>query len=142
MAVLCFFDKSHEDNIAHFQRSFYYASQVVKIANNINSFEQGNPNEIVELMEKALAEAKLVDIDELNEVYDGFGTHYRDEYIKGIKICIEGCKEVDLKKLMKSQLLLSVWQDWYLENIEKAFEADSRYVGLNEMKPNNYNELQ
>lgn len=117
-----FWGNSMIDNIKHFNQSIDYANQATQVINVGNPFEEIAQEDIhvmINLNKKALEEAKLVDIDKLNRDYGGFGTHYRDEFIHGLELSIEGFENSDNQKIIESQILLDKWGSWYNQNIEE-----------------------
>ncbi len=118
IVCLIFCSKS---NVQHFEQSIRYVNQATRILNSGESYEFINPDDmdaIVELKKKALAEARLVDIDDLNRHYPDFGNHYRDEFIKGLELFIEGFEKNDSAKLLAGQMSDEMWGVWYEENID------------------------
>lgn len=73
---------------------------------------------IVDFKKKALEEARLVDIEDLNLHYPDFGNHYRDEFIKGLELFIEGFEKNDNLKIIAGQLLDEKWGEWYEKNVD------------------------
>ena len=73
----------------------------------------------MEYYRKALDAAHQVDIERLNSDFSGLGDHYRDEFIKGAKLYVEGLKQSDGGKLLLGQVLLDRCGTWYSSNIDK-----------------------
>ena len=74
---------------------------------------------MVENYKQALAEAMLVDIQKLNSDYQNFGDHYKNEFIAGTEMFIDGFEKSDTQKFLQGQMLLQQWGNWY----EKNFSA-------------------
>ena len=109
-------------NIEHFSKSIDFANKATKISNSGGAYQQMNEEEIkgmVENYKQALAESKQVDIQKLNSDYQGFGDHYKNEFIAGAKMFIDGFEKSDTPKFLQGQMLLQQWGDWY----EKNFNA-------------------
>lgn len=118
LASSCIKDKS---TIKHFNKSINYANQSTRIINIGGSFElisQEDMEKIVEFRKKALEEARLVDIEKLNHHYLDLGNHYRDEFIKGLELFIEGFEKHDTIKLLSGQMLDEKFEVWLEQNID------------------------
>lgn len=118
LASSCTKDKS---TIQHFNKSINYANQSTRIINIGGSFEligQEDIEKIVEFRKKALEEARLVDIEKLNRHYPDLGNHYRDEFIKGLELFIEGFEKHDTIKLLAGQMLDEKFEVWLEQNID------------------------
>ena len=112
---------SNKSNVQHFDQSIKYVNQATQILNSGESYELINPDDmeaVVELKKKALTEAKLVDIKDLNRHYPDFGNHYRDEFINGLELYIEGFEKNDTVKLLAGQMLDEKWGVWYEKNVD------------------------
>lgn len=110
-----------KSNVHHFSQSIKYANQATRISNSGESYEFINPEDmdaIVKLKKKALTEARFVDIKDLNRHYPDFGNHYRDEFINGLELYIEGFEKNDTVKLLAGQMLDEKWGVWYEKNVD------------------------
>lgn len=109
-------------NIERFSKSIDFANKATKISNSGGAYQQMGEEEIkgmVDNYKQALTEAKQVDIQKLNSDYQSFGDHYKNEFIAGTEMFIEGFEKSDTQKFLQGQVLLSQWGDWY----EKNFDA-------------------
>lgn len=109
-------------NVEHFSNSIDFANQATRVSNSSGIFEQVADEDIKEMVnyyEQALEEARQVDIAKLNSDYAGFGDHYRDEFIKGAELFVEGYEQSDQEKFLQGQVLLDQWGTWYSDNIDK-----------------------
>lgn len=109
-------------DIEHFSKSIDFANKATKISNSGGAYQQMGEEEIkgmVENYKEALTEARLVDIQKLNSDYQNFGDHYKNEFIAGIEMFIDGFEKSDTQKFLQGQMLLQQWGDWY----EKNFSA-------------------
>ena len=109
-------------NIKHFSKSIDFANKATKISNSGGAYQQMGEEEIkgmVDNYKQALTEARQVDIQKLNSYYQGFGDHYKNEFIAGAEMFIEGFEKSDTQKFLQGQVLLSQLGDWY----EKNFDA-------------------
>lgn len=114
-----FFKSSNLPN--HLIASLNYANEANKIINKGDAFTLVDTEEmeqIIDLHKKAIEEAVLVDINQLNNRLNNFGNHYRDEFIKGLELIVEGYEKHDNRKYMDGSLLLYKWGEWYTVNID------------------------
>jgi len=124
-----FFDK-RSSNLAHLIKSIDYSNDAAKLSNRGKPFEPVDEAEVkrfIDLKRKALEEAKLVNIEGLNRDHPNFGNHYRDEFVRGLQLLIEGYEKQDNNKIFEASILLDRWGDWYtanLENIRKCNKAE------------------
>jgi len=106
---------------SHLINSLNYENEATKIINKGDAFNIVDPEEmdqIIGLHKKAIKEAKLVDINQLNNRLNNFGTHYRDEFVKGLELIVEGYEKHDNRKYMAGSLLRYKWGEWYKANID------------------------
>lgn len=112
-----FSNKTDDGNIEHFSNAIDYSNQAAQISNeNHADLRQKHIDQIITLYNSAIEEAKKVNIAELNADLDGFGTHFQDEFIKGLELQVEGFNGHDNKKLLQGQILSDKWGEWYTEN--------------------------
>ena len=88
-----------------------------------------NPNleKIIRLRKMALAAAQSVDIEILDSIVDGFGTHFHDDFIPGVTLFLEAVQSSSDELLGLSREALNRWNDWYDDNrqrIEVAVNAE------------------
>ncbi|MCP4681855.1 MAG: hypothetical protein GY864_05960 [Desulfobacterales bacterium] len=105
----------------NFINSLNYANEANEFIDNVDAFTIVDPEDmdkIIELYKKAIEKAVLVDINQLNNKLNNFGNHYRDEFIKGLKLTVEGYEKHDNTKYMEGNLLLYNWGEWYTANID------------------------
>jgi hypothetical protein len=108
---------SRTSNAEILSKSIDYSNQATLILNrngsNLSADEMQN---IVRLKKMALEEARLVDVESLNKQHDDFGNQWRDKYIKGLDMFIQGVENSDGVKLLQGQALLEEWGHWYTDN--------------------------
>jgi hypothetical protein len=115
-----FFDKPKENNVTHFINSMKYQNDATKLINQGQDFAPTNDSDmkkIMELKRKAFDEAKMVNIEKLNNIHPNFGNHFRDEYIKGLQLFIYGYDKHQDQDFIQAQILMDNWVDWYYSNI-------------------------
>ena len=61
---------------------------------------------MIDYKKQALKEARQVDIEILNQRLDGFGDHYKDEFLTGLETLIDGHENNDPNKFLQGQILL------------------------------------
>lgn len=113
---------SSNGDIKHFSNSIDFANQATRISNADGAFEQVEEEDIKEMVgyyRQALEEARQVDIVKLNSDYAGFGDHYRNEFIKGTELFVEGFERSDPDKFLQGQVLLDRWGAWFSNNIDE-----------------------
>lgn len=71
---------------------------------------------MVTLWEKAIEEAEKVNVDNINVYIPDFGEHYKGEFIKGLKLLIEGFKGSDDVKKLQGAFLMDKWGIWNNKN--------------------------
>ena len=118
LASSCTNEKS---TVQHFTESINYANEATRLRNKGGPYEFMDPEDsgkMLEFMKKALEEARLVNTEILNRRYPDFGNYYRDKFIKGLELFIEGSEENDNIKLLAGQRLDDEWEVWYEQNID------------------------
>jgi hypothetical protein len=76
---------------------------------------------IVSYDKRALAEAEQADIGDMNKYHPGFGDHFRDEFIEGLKLIISNSDKglEQTAPFLRGQVLLNKFGDWYIENMQR-----------------------
>lgn len=70
------------------------------------------------LLEEAIEDAKKVDLSILEKMKKGFGERYKDKYIKGLELQLEGIKNNDNKKALEGQILYDEYVN-YVSKLKK-----------------------
>ena len=81
-----------------------------------NKNEDGRDEKIIGHCREALQEANLVNADEVDKQVPGFDAHYRNEFIRGMKLFVEGYEKADIGKKLEGGFLLDKWALWNKEN--------------------------
>lgn len=112
---------SNKSNVEHFVNSIEYVNEANKISNGSNSIylEQSEVEEMIRLKQRALGEARKVNISSLNKRFQGFGDSYEDLFIEGLNLYLTGMEDENQRKVIQGQLLLDEWGDWYSSNINR-----------------------
>lgn len=125
----CAVSTSSTARYEHFGKSIDYGNQAATIQNKLPDYKviaKEDMKAIVDLQRQSLIEAKLVDIDQLNGDYKEFGTHYRDEFIKGLELFLDAYDTIDSSKNVEALMLLDRWEGWYRQNIDGIRRAVQR----------------
>lgn len=104
------------DNAEHFANSMSYWQSAAKILKDINQAKAATPSEALtmrRLFEKALAEAKQVDLSELNKHHPSFGDKYRAYFIVGVQDVLDALANKNESQLQSGFALLNSWADWF-----------------------------
>ena len=99
-----------ESNITHFIKSINYANSGNELNNQRQPFSIIDNNEMkksIELYRKAFEEGKLVNIDILNKDHPNFGNHFRDDYLKGLQLLIDGYEKKIDRAIFKVKFFLT-----------------------------------
>jgi hypothetical protein len=120
--VYVFSNSTKNDNLAHFNSSINFANDATTISDQAG--ENGNiDQEIVDrfivYLNQALKEGEKVNIIELNNRLEGFGDHFKDEFLKGLETTIDGYNNQNPNEFLQGQVMLDQWGTWYSANIEK-----------------------
>jgi hypothetical protein len=106
---------------SHINKAIDYVNKAATTIDKIEDPYQttrADREEVIGYYKKALAEAKKADIESMNHHYTGFGDHFRDEFIKGLELFIQGYEKHDEMTFDASQALLRKWKNWYQANME------------------------
>jgi hypothetical protein len=109
----------------HFSNAINYSNEAAKVINALPALAVVEPNDmesVIGWMRKALSEATLVNIDDLNEIYPSLGDHFKDEFTEGLRLIIEGHENLDSIKSLRGQQLSNQWGNWYTKNVKAIRE--------------------
>lgn len=111
---------SSDDTPSHVTHAIDYSNKATAIINKGGPqyVSQSDMNQILAYYTKALEEAKKADINYMNKRYQGFGDHFKNEFIGGLELFIKSSETRNMKGLIASQVLLQYWGDWFDANIE------------------------
>ena len=124
--IYVFGNSSLNQNTNHLFSSIDFSNKATAIINQsepIDTLDYKSMEKIMGYKNQALAEAKKVDIEMLNQRLDGFGDHFNEEFMKGLEIIIEGYETNDPEKFLQGQILDDKWGVWYSNNIERIKEG-------------------
>jgi hypothetical protein len=112
-----------------FLQALGYSNQAAYLATQQPGL-YSNPKleKIIALRRMALETAKSVDIEILDSIVAGFGSHFRDDFIRGVTLFLEAVQSSSSDELLgRSREALNRWADWYdanRERIEVAVNAE------------------
>ena len=106
-------------SLGHITSSFEFSNKATSIVNQHNGvgmMDKDDLDKFIYYKKQALEEAKLVDIHILNQKLDGFGDHFKAEYLKGLETLIDGHENNNTGKFLEGQVLLDQWGLWFSKN--------------------------
>ena len=96
------------------------------IYSSINAFDllkntdlEDDEKIIINAFKNGLEEAGLVNIEKIETEVPGFAAHFRNEFINGMRLLIEGYEDSDTAKKLQGGMLLDKWGKWSNENNHK-----------------------
>ena len=114
--------KGESDRITTIQRlgrAMEYTNQATKILNRGSAFmsvDESEMREVKRLWAQALAETRQIDYAILDKEEPRFGQKCRDQFLEGLRLCVEGDGQGDF---VKGQLLMSEFSDEYSRVLAK-----------------------
>ena len=72
----------------------------------------------------------LVNVEKIDSQVPGFISHYKNEFIAGMKLLMEGYENSDLAKKFQGSLLLDQWAIWNKKNNQKLDEIKDPSLSL------------
>lgn len=114
-----------DSTVKYFMQSIKKEQEAVKIRNAEGAYTTIGKKKIHTILDKsqdALDKATLVDINNLNHLYNHLGDHYKNEFMKGLKLFINGANQKASAQFIRGQSLLFQWQDWFSKNYKHIGE--------------------
>ena len=113
-----------EDNkvVSEFIASINSANEASKIINQGNAYSiisESDTKKIIDSYRLALSHAENVDTNLLNQKFSGWGDHFEEEFITGLRLVIDGHEKVDATTSLEGQALLDSWGDWFSEHVRE-----------------------
>lgn len=111
-----------KDTVAHFiatMESANLASRVVNKGTAYSVVSEADVDEMMRHYRAAFSNAVEVDIDFLNQKYDGWGTHFEKEFLTGLRLVIEGNDKADASMSVAGQRLMDSWGDWFNDHVKE-----------------------
>lgn len=114
---------SSKDSASHVISAINYHNEAAAIANKsggtgaVGVISSADWKAIYSYDEKALREAQQADISDMNRYYPGFGDHFKNELIEGLKLIVEdGNDSANAPGFLKGQILVDRFGNWYEAN--------------------------
>lgn len=103
------------------RESAKYFSFSIKANNQATALQNGNGSlsEIMKYRKKAYEYANKVRKEDLNKRLQGLGDKYFSLFKAGLNLQIEGYLAEDNDKLMRGQILVSQWGQWFMDHIDE-----------------------
>ena len=115
--------KTHAE-IKKFIACIALSNDATRMTNRGGSLSPEDVRAFIRLHEQILQTGSTIDVGLLNSVYPEFGTHFKNQYLAGVQLILDGFKEGN-GPLMAGQSLIDAWDDWYNSNAE-AIRAAGR----------------
>jgi hypothetical protein len=114
---------SAKDSASHISSAINYLNEAARITNRsggtgaVGVVSSADWKVIYSYEQQALREAQQADISEMNRDYPGFGDHFRDELVEGLKLIVEdGNDPAKAPGFLKGQFLVQRFGDWFEAN--------------------------
>jgi hypothetical protein len=123
LVIIAYSDLSAAGNeratIAAFSSALDANNVATDISNSIAApavLKKSDVANMLHWMKIAVTRKESVDIELLNSKYNGWGDHFKSEFLDGLRLCIKGFEKSDTR-LIQGQKLLNNWAEWYESNI-------------------------
>ncbi len=104
-----------ESDKSHLIKSIYASIDAFDVLSKKNLTDADRAS-LIGHYRRALKEAEMVNLAEVDKQVPGFSSHYGSEFIKGTELLIEGYETGDISKKLKGGLLMDQWGLWNREN--------------------------
>lgn len=127
-AFLGIFRKDPDGKVAAAVRNSYFiqmiqasvqSDQILIQAQASGNLNQDTVAKAFQLRQMAVEQAKLLNVQELNGLYQGFGSAVKDLFIKGNELFLDGLTSQNPAKIDQGQSLLGQWNIWLQKNMKK-----------------------
>ena len=71
----------------------------------------------------ALSHAERVDAALVVKKYAGWGSHFEREFLKGLRLVVDGSEKGDGPRIIAGQMLILSWDNWYNANCQGLRKA-------------------
>lgn len=115
-------NKVTDTTMDKFYRSLELSQKATHLINNDSAYSNMSEEEmkkIIDFEKQALEVSKTFDAKYLDSKYNGLGQHYKNEFVEGLNLFVEGFENQDAEKSVKGQKLKDQWDDWYINNLKK-----------------------
>lgn len=111
-----------EEGVKAFYQSLQAAQEAKRIINKGSAFSVIEADEVTTIFDsyrRSIERAASVDEKLLNEKYQMLGTRFRDQFIKGLQLQINGHETNDMRVSLQGQQFLGEWDDWYIGRLSE-----------------------
>ena len=106
---------SLESDKSHLIKSIRASIRAFEVLKGVQ-LEDGDRDSLIGHFGDALLEARMVNTADVERQVPGFAAHYKNEFIQGVELLIEGYENSDVSKKLKGGALLDTWARWNREN--------------------------
>ena len=133
-------DLSIIKNVSKTQRDIEHVFSSIRISNR--SFEilknhkaqtkmsEEETGDIVRFLQRALEEAQKTDVDNIDREIPGFGKHYMDEFMEGLKLLKAGYENSNFGEQIQGAILIERWARWNNQNRDKFKEIKEKKLSV------------
>jgi len=127
-------------NVSKTQRDIEHVFSSIRISNR--SFEilknhkahtkmsEDEIDDIIRFLEKGIEDAQKTDVDNIDRQIPGFGKHYRDEFIEGLKLLKTGYENSNFGKQIQGAVLIEKWAKWNNQHRDKFKEIKEKKLSV------------
>ena len=115
-----------ERSLEYFIYSLESANKASEVVDDDVPYEEISKDDMLEIVDyriQAKVESERVKTNHLNSIYDGLGDHYKNEFITGLELFIQGYGNSDNEKLQEGDELLDQFSAWYNTNVAGIEES-------------------
>lgn len=105
---------SQKESAKYFSLSIAANNQATVLQNS-----NGSLSDIMKYRKQAYDYSNMVKIDDLNKRLSGLGDKYASLFKIGLHLQIEGYLTENNDKLIRGQILVSQWGQWFMEHIHE-----------------------
>jgi hypothetical protein len=120
IALVAYFVWPHDggSSASHVKAAIEYHNEAARIGNKPGLImASADAKQRLELYRKALAEAEQANIADMNKYHPGFGDHFRDEFIAGLRLIVNNYDSPVPQ--LQGQALEDRFGEWYQANLQR-----------------------
>jgi hypothetical protein len=107
-----------EASVSHLNAAIEYHNKAADIGNKstgiVSVMSPADWNAIYNYDQKALGEAEQANISDMNKHYPGFGDHFGNEFVEGLRLIVRsGPNSSDAPAFIRGQFLVHQFGDWF-----------------------------
>lgn len=111
-------------------KSINSSISVHNILKNNNPLSDEDKERVIMHLKKALNEAEQVNIADIDHQVTGFAAHYKDEFIEGVKLLIDGFEDSHTGKSLKGAVLMEKWARWNRDNRKELGKIEEKSLSI------------